>query len=83
MDFMSIFYELASDTMESERAVFDRSMENHFKENKMTMADVIFNVFQCQKCIGIMGNQIDSLEELVSDLSDKLAAKTAPKKKVK
>lgn len=83
MDFMSIFYELASDTMESERAVFDRSMENHLKEHPMTMADVLFNVFQCQKCIGIMGNQIDSLEELVSDLSDKLASKTAPKKKVK
>ena len=83
MDFMSIFYELASDTMESERAVFDRSMENHLKEHPMTMADVVFNVFQCQKCIGIMGNEIEDLQELVSDLSDKLAAKTAPKKKVK
>ena len=83
MDFMSIFYELASDAKDSERAVFDRSMENHLKEHPMTMADVLFNVFQCQKCIGIMGNQIDSLEELVSDLSDKLASKAASKKKVK
>lgn len=83
MDFMSIFYELASDSKDSERAVFDRSMENHLKENKMTMADVLFNVFQCEKCIGIMGNEIEDLQELVANLSDKLAAKTAPKKKVK